>query len=68
MLRSVPDGDALLPEIFDPLKPENSRGFEGSVKFVSGTREAFSLTSGRWLSLMLKPLKRHWQECMIESA
>lgn len=67
-LRSIPDGDALLPEIFDPLKPESSHGFEGSVKFVSGAREAFSLTSGRWLSLMLKPLKRHWQECTFESA
>lgn len=40
-LRSVPDGDALLDEIFDPVKRENSHGFEGSVKFVSGARQAF---------------------------
>ena len=39
--REVPDGDALLREILDPLKPAN--GYEGSAHFVSGARKASTL-------------------------
>ena len=64
-LKALPDGDDLLQQICDPLKPAN--GFEKSRQFVNGAHQASRIQFWEMLTAHIESIKEALQACCVST-
>ena len=64
-LKALPDGDDLLQQICDPLKPAN--GFEKSRQFVNGAHQASRIQFWEMVTAHIESIEEALQACSVST-
>lgn len=64
-LKALPDGDDLLQQIYDPLKPAN--GFEKSRQFVNGAHQASRIQFWEMVIDHIENIKEALEACAVST-